>query len=76
MFTSTLLHSVITDDAEDLYSNNSDWNHGINEILDKLHILRSIITYEKRIQLAEGSGTTGKIKQPTEDFVADNCATV
>ena len=76
MFTSTLLHSVITDDAEDLYSNNSDWNHGINKILDKLHILRSIIMYEKRIQLAEGSGTTGKIKQPTEDFVADNCATV
>ncbi|CAH3130398.1 unnamed protein product [Pocillopora meandrina] len=42
----------------------------------KLHILRSIITYEKLIQSAEGSGTTGKIKQPTEDFVADNCATV
>ena len=76
MFTSTLLYSATTDDAEDLYSNNSDWNHGINEILDKLHILRSIITYEKRIQSAEGSGTTGKIKQPTEDFVADNCATV
>ena len=70
MFTFTLLYSAITDDAEDLYSNKSGWNHGINEILAKLH---AKIEYNRRrlpVRLAS------KIKQPMEDLVADNWATV
>lgn len=76
MFTFTLLHSAISDDAEDLYWNNSAWNHGIYEILAQLHILSSIITYEKRIQSVEGSNTIDKIKQPMEDLVTESSANV
>ena len=39
MVTFSLLYSATGDDAVELYSNNSGWNHSMTEIFAKLHIL-------------------------------------